>query len=146
MHTLRGGETDFEEISAVVPWVELAADVPAMGRLDGEQGGLAPRVYKTHAWERDCPKGGRYIVCLRCPLDVAVSFYHFFEGWFFPPGAIGVDEAPAADRTRRPRVSSPPAHVWQQRPKCGMRAPNASGARPNTGPIPHTAPHPFLSS
>ena len=44
------------------------------------------------------PKGARYIVVLRDPMDVAVSFYSFFCGWFFPaPGSgVRVSDDPAS--------------------------------------------------
>jgi len=32
------------------------------------------------------------IVVLRDPMDVLVSFYHFFEDWFFPSGSVTIDE------------------------------------------------------
>ena len=31
----------------------------------------------------------RYIVVVRDPHDVAVSFFTFFEGWYFQPGEVG---------------------------------------------------------
>lgn len=94
----------FEEISEVVPFIELAHDQgqdlekPQFGQDRG-----LPRCFKTHAWEPHCPKvrcgmwcvaledtrapltalllqGGKYIVVVREPKDVALSFYKFFEG------------------------------------------------------------------
>ena len=85
-HQLRtgpAGHMDFEEVSEVVPWLELAAD---QGQdLHAPQPGT-PRCFKTHAWREHCPKGARYIVVVRNPPDVALSFFRFFEGWFFEPG------------------------------------------------------------
>lgn len=89
-HTLRtGGDSDYDDISRVVPWIETA---PGLGvDLDAEQR-ANPRGFKSHLpWTR-IPKGCRYIVCLRDPHDAAVSLYKFFEGWFFEPGTIGLDE------------------------------------------------------
>lgn len=83
----------FDEISEVVPWLELAVDQgqdlcdPQFGHAQG-----SPRFFKTHAWERDCPKFPKTIVVLRRPEDVVVSFYKFFEDWFFEPGAIALDD------------------------------------------------------
>lgn len=82
----------FEEISEVVPWLELGAD---QGQdLDapqyGHERGL-PRIFKTHAWEEHCPKFPKVIVVLRNPEDVLLSFYRFFEGWFFEPGTISLE-------------------------------------------------------
>jgi hypothetical protein len=79
----------FDEISHVVPWLELAADqgqdlnAPQYGDQLG-----SPRFFKTHAWERDCPKFPKTIVVIRKPEDVLVSFFEFFEDWFFVPGTI----------------------------------------------------------
>lgn len=92
-HQLRsGGDLSFEEISEVVPWIELAFD---QGQdLEAPQFGhevQLPRLFKTHAWEPYCPKAPKTIVVMRHPYDVLVSFYHFFEDWFFEPGAITLD-------------------------------------------------------
>jgi Sulfotransferase domain len=83
----------FEEISEVVPWLELAfdqgqdLDAPQYGHTMG-----SPRFFKSHAWEPDCPKFPKTIVVLRRPEDVVVSFYKFFEDWFFDAGTIALDE------------------------------------------------------
>jgi hypothetical protein len=95
-HQLRsadaGGDMSFGEISQVVPWLELAVD---LGQdLEAAQYGDAngkPRFFKSHAWERDCPKFQKTIVCFRDPCDVVLSFYHFFEDWFFEKGTLGLD-------------------------------------------------------
>lgn len=57
----------------------------------GEEHGL-PRIFKTHAWEEHCPKFGKTIVVFRDPNDVLLSFYSFFEGWFFDPGELELDD------------------------------------------------------
>ncbi|EWM30410.1 sulfotransferase family protein [Nannochloropsis gaditana] len=90
-HQLRTcGDMNFSEISEVVPWVELAHD---LGQdLNADQGGLSPRLFKSHAWKPHVPKGGRYIVCFRDPEDVVYSFYRFFDGWFIQPkGAVSFE-------------------------------------------------------
>lgn len=96
-HQLRsadmGGDMSFVEISAAVPWLELAADqgqdleAPQYGQAEGK-----PRLFKTHCWEEHCPKFPKTIVVLRDPYDVVKSFYHFFEDWFFERGSISIDE------------------------------------------------------
>lgn len=87
-----GGDLNFSEISEVVPWLELAVDQGQnleecqYGESDGK-----PRLFKTHAWEEHCPKFPKTIVVLRNPFDVLLSFYRFFEDWFFEKGALSLD-------------------------------------------------------
>ena len=88
-HGLRTrGDMDFEEISTVVPWIELAYDLGL--DLNADQAAEL-RVYKSHLSWQDVPKGGRYIVSFRAPSDVFISVYRFFEGFFFEPGTIDLD-------------------------------------------------------
>lgn len=54
----------FEEINLVIPCLEMGYDY-GYRDLNAPQV-AAPRVYKTHFWQRDCPKGaGRYIYVVR---------------------------------------------------------------------------------
>mmetsp|Transcript_24750 Transcript_24750/g.35652 ORF Transcript_24750/g.35652 Transcript_24750/m.35652 type:complete len:317 (-) Transcript_24750:76-1026(-) len=89
-HQLRtGGHMDFEEISEMVPFLELAYDVG----IDPNREQIAePRLTKTHLHHNYCPKGARYIVVLRDPIKALVSYYNFVAGWFFRPEEISVDE------------------------------------------------------
>lgn len=90
VHQLRsGGSMDFDEISEVVPWLESAWD---MGIDPAADQAWHPRAFKSHFSWHEVPKGGRYINVVRDPEDVVVSFYRFFEGWFFEPGSITLDE------------------------------------------------------
>lgn len=78
----------FEEISQVVPWLESAVD---MGIDPWAEQAFEPRLFKAHLeWHR-IPKGGRYITAFRAPDAVLVSFYQFFENWFFEAGSISID-------------------------------------------------------
>lgn len=90
VHQLRtGGDMDFSEITAVVPWIETAFD---MGLdLEAEQK-APPRAFKSHLAWTDVPKGCRYIYVIREPKDIAVSLFRFSEGWFFETGAIAIDD------------------------------------------------------
>ncbi|XP_065192101.1 sulfotransferase 1 family member D1-like [Sycon ciliatum] len=89
-HQLRsGGDMDFEDISDVSPFLETAQDIGF--DLDAGEQPCQPRVFNTHIWEPLVPKGGRYIVVVRHPYDVAVSFFKFMEGWFFEAGEISLD-------------------------------------------------------
>lgn len=90
VHGLRShGSMEFSEITEVVPWLELAHD---MGMdVNGPQV-AHPRAFKSHlSWE-EIPKGGRYIIVFRDPIDAMVSLYRFFEGWHFEAGAIPVSD------------------------------------------------------
>ena len=116
VHGLRtGGAMDFGEITEVVPWIELAADLG----LDAEAEQAAdPRAFKTHLDWHDVPKGGRYIAIVRHPYDVALSLYRFMDGWFFESGSIGLEEFVREEFLRRDGGEDYWHHVlswWQQR-------------------------------
>lgn len=90
VHGLRtGGDMDFDEITEVVPWIELAHD---MGADPDAPQKAAPRAFKSHLDWHQIPKGGRYIVSFRDPVDAMVSLYHFLEGWHFEAGSISLDD------------------------------------------------------
>jgi hypothetical protein len=86
VHGLRTrGSMDFDEITRVVPWIEMAHD---MG-IDIHQPQVAnPRAFKTHKHLDEVPKGGKYISVLRDPQDAMLSLYRFFEGWVIERDAI----------------------------------------------------------
>lgn len=88
-HGLRTrGSMEFDEITIVTPWIEIAYDVG----WDLEAPQVAePRVYKSHLSWHDIPKGGRYICSFRHYHTAIVSFYRFFEGWYFEPGTISLE-------------------------------------------------------
>ena len=97
-HTLRtGGDMDFDDISRVVPWIEMSR-VCGLD-LDAEQR-AAPRGFKSHLAYDDLPKGAKYVVSLRDPKDALVSMYRFMEGWFLEPGAVTIEDF-AADWIQR---------------------------------------------
>jgi hypothetical protein len=81
-HHLRGGDESFEEISEVVPWLEMAQDA-GQDLAAPQLGNPTLRLLKTHYGFEECPKGARYIVVLRDPHDLFVSFYEFLLDWFF---------------------------------------------------------------
>ena len=64
-HGLRsGGDMSFEEICLVVPCLEMAGDYNYEDLQAAQP--FEPRVYKTHLWYHDCPKGAaKYIVIAR---------------------------------------------------------------------------------
>ena len=88
VHGLRtGGDMDFDEITEVVPWLELAHDLGL--DLDAPQR-AEPRAFKTHLSRDLAPMGGRNIFIVRDPVDSLVSFFHFLSGWVFEPGTVSI--------------------------------------------------------
>jgi hypothetical protein len=90
VHGLRTrGSMDFDEITRVVPWINMAYDTG----IDLYAPQVAhPRAFKTHSKLNEAPRGGRYIVIVRDPKDALVSAYYFFEGMFFEKGSISLEE------------------------------------------------------
>ena len=84
-----GGDMDFINMSQVVQVLELAHD--RCMDLEVEQKGF-PRCFKTHYWYPHCPKGGKYIWCVREPCACAYSYFKMFEGWLFQPGEVSVED------------------------------------------------------
>lgn len=90
VHQLKsGGDTSFEEISAVIPWLESAVDM-GIDPTSPQSGSF--RAFKCHMLHEDLPQGARYLSVVRDPLKVLPSFYRFFEGWWFEPGSITLDD------------------------------------------------------
>lgn len=93
IHSLRTrGDMNFEEINLVIPCIEAAHDY---GYTDLDAPQVAhPRVFKTHFWYRDTPRGaGKYIYVVRDPLEVGPSFYYFLgSGWYFENDEISMDQ------------------------------------------------------
>ena len=90
VHGLRTrGSMDFDEITRVVPWIEMAKD---MG-IDIYKPQVAnPRAFKTHKNLDNVPKGGKYICVVRDPKDAMLSLYRFFEGWIFEKDSISLED------------------------------------------------------
>ena len=90
VHSMRtGGDMDFGEITEVVPWVEMCLD---LGQDPNAAQRGEPRAFKSHFHAGELPPGARYINVVRDPADVAISFYHFFEDWFFVPSSVSFPE------------------------------------------------------
>ncbi len=115
VHGLRtNGSMAFSEITEVVPWLELAHD---MGHDANAPQVAAPRAFKSHlSWDQ-IPKGGRYIVVLRDPIDAMLSLYRFFEGWTFETGSISLPDFADyyLDRADESNYWTHALSWWQQR-------------------------------
>ena len=89
VHQLRtGGDMRFTEIMEVVPVIEMSVHLKQ--DLDADQR-ASPRCFKTHVLYQNCPKGAKYIYCLRKPCSVAFSAFKMFEEWFFQPGEVSLE-------------------------------------------------------
>jgi hypothetical protein len=90
VHGLRTrGSMDFDEISRVVPWINMAHDLG----IDIYAPQIAnPRAFKTHSNLNEVPKGAKYIVVVRDPCDALVSDYHFMGEMFFDKDAVSLEE------------------------------------------------------
>lgn len=90
LHTLRtGGDMDFDDISRVVPWIEINSIVGL--DLNAEQR-ANPRAFKSHLTYEQLPAGAKYINSVRDPRDALYSSFKFMEGWFIEPGTIPLEE------------------------------------------------------
>jgi hypothetical protein len=70
------GDMNFDEITSVIPWLEMAYDL-GMDLAQPQRG--QPRAFESHLrWEL-VPKGARYIYVIRDPQDVLVSMCHFMD-------------------------------------------------------------------
>jgi hypothetical protein len=107
----RGG-MEFDEINAVVPWIEIAFDMGI--DLDASP----TRAFKTHLAWTDVPKGAKYICVVRNPKDVVVSMYHYFSGSLFEAGSISLQEFASEFFMKRSGGARYWTHVaswWEQR-------------------------------
>lgn len=89
-HGLRTrGSMDFDDITTVTPWITIAHNLG--WDLDAPQV-AEPRIFKSHLTWYDIPKDCKYLCSLRNPTDAFISFYRFFEGLYFEPGTISLED------------------------------------------------------
>ncbi|TRD11129.1 sulfotransferase domain-containing protein [Erythrobacter insulae] len=85
----RGGDMDFDDISRMTPW----DDVALMVDFDMTAPQVAsPRGFKSHREYERLPTGMRYAVTLRDPKETFISFYRFINGWHLEPGSVELEE------------------------------------------------------
>jgi len=113
VHGLRTrGSMDFDEITRVVPWINMAHD---MG-IDIYAPQVAqPRAFKTHTTLDEVPKGGKYIIVVRDPSDALVSDYHFMEGMFFEKGSISLEDYARGDFIPGREIHKHIIAFWERR-------------------------------
>jgi hypothetical protein len=90
VHGLRTrGDMNFDDVSQVIPFVEMAHYV-GLDLAAPQPGGF--RAFKSHlSWTR-IPKGGRYIVSFRDPKDALVSYYNFVNGYYWQTNSVSITE------------------------------------------------------
>ena len=111
MHGLRsGGDMNFDDIDAIIPFLEYYCDQGDHAEMDFTQPFAPPRFFKTHVLYDVTPRGfGKYIFVTRCvshtvflskrqgeilhrePKDSIVSLYYFHRDWLFERNAISLD-------------------------------------------------------
>lgn len=90
VHGLRTrGSMDFDEITRMVPWIDMAHD---MGIDIHAPQAAEPRAFKTHRVLSEVPKGAKYIVIVRDPCDALLSDYHFLGEMFFDKDSVSLEE------------------------------------------------------
>jgi len=90
VHQLRtGGDMDFAEMMEVFPVLEVAHDI---GQDPNMEQKAFPRCFKCHYGYDTCPKGARYIWCVREPCAVAYSYFNNLQGWIFQPGEVSLED------------------------------------------------------
>jgi len=113
VHGLRTrGSMDFDEISRVVPWINMAHD---MGIDIYAPQAANPRAFKTHSKLDEVPKGGKYIVIVRDPCDALVSDYHFLGEMFFDKDSVSLEEFAREDFIPARDVHKHIVAFWQRR-------------------------------
>jgi hypothetical protein len=113
VHGLRTrGSMDFDEISRVVPWINMAHD---MGIDIYAPQAANPKAFKTHSKLNEVPKGGKYIVVVRDPCDALVSDYHFMGEMFFDKNSVNLEEFAREDFIPDRGVHKHILAFWEQR-------------------------------
>lgn len=80
-------QPDPEHLTKASPWFERSL---AIGELDSEDLDAfpSPRVFKSHLPREWLPNGARYIYVEREPLDVLLSYFHFYIAYLGFEGSL----------------------------------------------------------
>lgn len=113
LHLLVRPEVEFRHINDVCPWLERSL---AVGSVEPRAlAGLpSPRIFKTHLLRQWLPREGRFVVIVRDPADVAVSYYELHRALLGFRGSL--DEFLARFESGRVQYGSWWAHVrsWER--------------------------------
>jgi len=80
LHRLVRPEVEFRHINDVCPWFERSL---AVGSVEPEQLERlpSPRIFKTHLPRAWLPAQGRFVVVVRDPADVALSYHRLYRDY-----------------------------------------------------------------
>jgi hypothetical protein len=113
LHLLVRPEVEFRHINDVCPWLERSLAVgsvepEALARLP------SPRIFKTHLLRQWLPRQGHFVVIVRDPADVAVSYFELYRAYLGFRGTL--DEFLARFVAGRVQYGSWWAHVqsWER--------------------------------
>lgn len=115
LHLLcRGPDAEFRHIGDACPWFERSLAVGSLRPADLRQL-PSPRIFKTHLPPQWLPKVGRFVVIVRDPADVALSYYGLYRDYLGYAGSLDAFLAQFAQG--RVQYGSWWAHVeqWQRR-------------------------------
>jgi len=102
-----GGDPDFDNIDAVVPWLERPREGKSWQQVLNDYDALPrPRLFKTHCTAQQTPGIGTasIVLTVRDPRECCVSFYHHLMNM--------TDEAREASGHRRPASFSAHVNNW----------------------------------
>jgi hypothetical protein len=87
LHLLARPGEEFRHIDDVCPWFERTL---AIGSRPPEQLDRlpSPRIFKTHLLRQWLPSVGRFVVIVRDPADVAVSYYELYRAYLGFAGSL----------------------------------------------------------
>ena len=113
LHLLVRPQVEFRHINDACPWLERSLAVGSV-----EPRALAelpsPRIFKTHLLRQWLPRQGRFVVIVRDPADVAVSYYELYRAYLGFRGSL--DEFLVRFAAGRVQYGSWWAHVrdWER--------------------------------
>lgn len=115
LHLLcRGPDAEFRHLGDVCPWFERALAIGSLRAEDLERL-PSPRIFKTHLPPQWLPPEGRFVVIVRDPADVALSYYGLYRDYLGFEGSL--DDFLVRFERGRVQYGSWWTHVgqWQRR-------------------------------